>query len=127
MSKAATSFAQRCFLSYRSADRFQMPYRLTFDYIREFNNGIAKDGTESSHLQGGDFTLDFRLGCARLFCYRTLFNFEVGTVLQQGNQMCDGSFGGVVTCPRTRSTAAAFTASVLLEFPRRKKFDNLPF
>jgi hypothetical protein len=114
-------------LSYRSADRFQMPYRLTFDYIREFNNGISKNGTESSQLQGGDFTLDFRLGCARLFCYRTMFNFEVGAVKTQGNPTCDGAFGGAVTCPRALATGAAFNISVLLEFPRRKKFDNLPF
>lgn len=104
-----------------------LPVRLGFDYLRQVNNGIDSTGTESSHLQAGQFNLDLRIGCAGPFCYRTEFDYKIGHVLTQGNPVCDGSFGGSVTCPRAGASSGAFTASVMLEFPRRRATESLPF
>lgn len=108
-----------------------MPSRVSFDYIREINNGITA-GVESSRLQGGDLTLDIRPGCSGKVCYRLQFDYVVGRVLQQSNPICDGTFGTTGgpnggPCPRTATSAGAFTGSFMVEFPRRRATEKLPF
>jgi hypothetical protein len=96
------------------------PTRFTFDYIRQFNNGISPSGLESSHLQGMDVGVTTRLGCALAFCIRLSEEFSFGKVLTQGNPVCDGAFGGRVTCARTGAFGGGVTAGVMMEFPRRR-------
>ena len=112
-----------------------MPLRLTFDYIREFNNGIFPNnisGTESAHLQAGEFDMDMRVSCYGPACYRLKFGFEVGHVLTQSNPVCDGTFG--VTgglnggpCYRTGASSGSFTAALSFEFPRRRATEHDAF
>ena len=99
---------------------WENPTRFSFSYIREYNNGIAPDGVESSHLQGGDFTLETSLGCARHFCTRFNATFEAGRVLEQGNPQCDGARGHC-PCPRIPSVGGGASLSFLFEFPKRKE------
>src|ERR1700752_906733 len=104
-----------------------VPVRFMFNYTRQLNNGITKDGTESSHLQAGQFNMDVRLGCSGPFCYRTDFDFKIGHLLTQGNPQCDRTFSGPVTCPRAGATAGTFVASFVVEFPRRKNLEHEVF
>jgi hypothetical protein len=112
-----------------------MPLRLTFDYIREFNNGIFPNtvtGTESAHLQAGEFDLDMRVKCYGPACYRLKFGFMVGVVLEQANPICDGSIGWTGgpnggPCPRTRASSGSFTTALSFEFPRRRSIEQNAF
>lgn len=109
-----------------------MPMRLTFDYVREFNNGISSNGTESSRLQAGEFNLDMRVGCAGFACYRLAFDFMIGRVLTQGNPICDGTFGvtggpGGGLCPRIAASSGKFGGVLSMEFPRRRKHEEEAF
>jgi hypothetical protein len=104
-----------------------LPIRFGFDYLREFNNGIDATGTESAHLQAGRYNMDMRVACHLNFCIRVAFDFKVGHVLTQSNPVCDGSFGGPITCRRTGATSGAFTGSVSVEFPRRQAIENFTF
>ena len=47
-----------------------------------------------------------------------------GGVKTQGNPLCDGTFSGPVTCPRTRTLSGGFTAGIYFEFPRRKETED---
>ena len=109
-----------------------MPIRFTFNYVRQLNNGISSNGTETDHLQAGEFGLDMRVRCAGLVCFRLNFDYEVGRVLTQGNPVCDGTYG--VTggpnggpCPRTGASSGTFTAGFFTEFPRRKNTEHEAF
>lgn len=111
-------------VTFRTA-RPGIPMRFTFDYVRQFNNGIDATGTESAHLNAGDFNLDMRVACHLNFCFRLSFDFKIGHVLTQSNPQCDGTFG--VTggpnggpCPRTGASSGAFSSILSMEFPRRK-------
>jgi hypothetical protein len=104
-----------------------IPLRATFDYVREFNNGIDSTGTESGHLQAGEFNLDMRTGCAGKMCFRTAFDFIIGHVLTQGNPLCDGTYAGPVTCPRGGASSAGFSVTVSAEFPRRRATEQDAF
>lgn len=97
-----------------------LPARFTFQYIRQFNNGITPSGLESSHLQGGDVGYTMRFGCLGAVCIRTSEDIVFGRVLTQSNPVCDGSFPGPVTCPRTPALGGGFTASITAEFPRHR-------
>jgi hypothetical protein len=102
-----------------------LPARFSFDYIRQFNNGISPSGLESSHLQGADFGFTVRFGCFSAFCVRTSEDFVFGRVLTQSNPICDGTFGvtggpGGGACPRASAFGGGVTASILLEFPRHR-------
>jgi hypothetical protein len=113
-------------LTYRKAID-QIPMRYTFDYIRQFNNGIDSIGTESAHLQAGQFNLDMRVACHLDFCVRLAFDFKIGHVLTQSNPLCDGTFAGPVTCPRTSASSGAFSTIIALEFPRRRSNETEAF
>ena len=104
-----------------------MPMRFTFNYLREFDNGISANGTETDHVQGGEFNMDMRVACAWRACYRVAFDFEVGRVLTQSNPACDGTYAGPVTCPRGVASSGAFTASLAMEFPRRRATEDEAF
>jgi len=108
-----------------------MPMRFSFDYERELGAGISQ-GIESSRLQAGAFDLDMRVACHGMACFRVEFNFEVGHVLQQGNPVCDGTFGitggpGNGPCPRAGAISGAFTGAVMAEWPRRRSVEQLAF
>jgi hypothetical protein len=109
-------------VSYRGIIAGQ-PTRFTFDYIRQFNNGITPSGLESSHLQGFDLGVTTRMGCALAFCIRLNEEFSLGRVLTQSNPVCDGSFGGKITCARTAAFGGGVTAGLLFEFPRRRAIE----
>lgn len=112
---------------WRKSIQQSMPVRFTFDYLRQLHNGIDATGTESAHLQGGQFNMDMRVKCAGPFCYRVAFDFKVGRVLTQSNPVCDGAFGGPVTCARTAASSGAFTGSLAVEFPRRRATETDAF
>jgi hypothetical protein len=109
-----------------------VPTRLTIDYVRQFANGISKDGTESAHLQGVLFNVDMRMGCTGPMCFRFAPEMQIGRVLTQSNPVCDGTFG--VTggpnggpCPRTPSIGGGFGITLSVEFPRRRDTEDNPF
>lgn len=107
-----------------------LPLRLTFDYVRELSNGVSSNGTESSHLQGGEFNLDVRIKCAGPLCWRLAFDFQVGRVAQQSNPACDGQGvrnPALPACPNNHASAGAFTSSLMMEWPRRKETEDLSF
>lgn len=108
------------------------PTRVTFNYLREFKNGIFPDGIETSRLQGGEVKVDTRFGCTGPFCIRNVWDFQTAAVYPQGNPVCDGTFG--VTggpnggpCPRRATMSGGFSVSIYFEFPRRKNTEDLPF
>lgn len=104
-----------------------MPYRLTFGYVQQLNTAISSDGTEAAFLKAGSFKLDMRVKCAGPACYRLMFNFQVGHVLTQSNPVCDGTFGGPVTCARTGASSGTFVVGLYVEFPRRRATEEQPF
>jgi hypothetical protein len=106
------------------------PTRLTFDYVRQFNNGISPSGLESSHLQGASIGFSMRFGCVGAVCIRNSENFVFGRVLTQSNPVCDGTFGITGgngpngTCPRGSALGGGVTGSIMFEFPRRRGKEN---
>lgn len=105
-----------------------IPTRFTFDYIREIANGVMPNGDETNHLNGASITIDGRLGCFSFTCIRMQSNFQVGHVLDQGNPLCDGTYGPVQPyCKRSGTVGGGGSISFLLEFPRRKQTENEPF
>jgi hypothetical protein len=105
-----------------------VPSRFSFDYIGQFNNGVAPSGVETSHLQGFAFIIENRLGCAGPFCFRLENQESFGRVLTQGDQYCDGSIGPLVPgCARGSAFGGGFTGTFYLEFPRRKATENDSF
>jgi len=109
-----------------------IPVRFYFDYVREFNNGISANGTESAHLQAGDFRMVARMGCSTSICSRIEFDYQAGHVLTQSNPICDGTYG--ITggpnggpCYRSGAWSGGATASFVVEFPRHRGYEDLPF
>jgi hypothetical protein len=95
-----------------------------FSYVREFNNGISANGTETSHLQGGDFFLQSEMGCSKKFCYRLEADFQAGRVLTQSNPVCDGTYGIIGgpnggPCYRTPAWGGGASMGFTMVFPRR--------
>lgn len=103
------------------------PTRFSFGYVRQFNNGVAPSGVETSHLQGGTITIENRLGCAGLFCFRLTNEDSFGIVWTQGNQNCDGSIGPQTCGSRGRAFGGGFTGAIVLEFPRHRDTENESF
>lgn len=100
-------------------DKTRVQYNL--DYIQEFNNGIFKDGTETSLLKGGNFEVQVEYSCLKHFCYFFDFNFGAGHVREQGNPVCDGSGWAnpqhLPSCTRTGAWGGSATGAFELEFP----------
>jgi hypothetical protein len=91
------------------------PVRVMLDYFREVNNGVYGHGIETSHLQGGSLYLEAQVGCFRHACYYTTLETAIGGLLEQGNPVCDGSFGRA-TCPRTRNVGGSGVMGFLVRF-----------
>lgn len=103
------------------------PSRFSFDYIRQFNNGVTPSGVETSHLQGFAFTIENRLGCFGPFCVRLENQNSFGQVWTQGNQNCDGSIGPQTCGARGKAFGGGFTGTIFLEFPRHRETENDAF
>ena len=108
------------------------PARFSLDYVREFRNGISANGTESAHLQGGDFSMVFRLGCSILFCSRIVVDFQAGHVLTQGNPICDGTYGNTGgpnggPCHRGGVWSGGSMGGFVFEFPHHRGSEDTPF
>jgi hypothetical protein len=103
---------------------FKSPSRLQLGYVTELDNGLTPTGLETSHLKAGLIAISTRVGCSGPFCFRINYDFTAGTVLDQGNPVCDGSRPGPVTCPRSMSGSGGFKASFTLEFPRPRGNEN---
>lgn len=108
-----------------------LPARFTFQYIRQFNNGITPSGVESSHLQGFDFGFSVRYGCFGFVCVRNSTDFSAGRVLTQGNPVCDGTFGVTGgngpngSCPRGSALGGGVQMTIALERrPRGRESDK---
>lgn len=99
------------------------PVRLHLGVIRQIGNGVTPEGIESSHVYGGEMSLDARVGCAAWGCVRIGEELSIGHILTQGNPVCDGSRPGPVTCPRGSGVGGGMTASIRLEFPKVKNYD----
>jgi hypothetical protein len=109
-----------------------IPARFSLDYIREFKNGISANGTESAHLQGGDFALVARMGCSRSVCSRMVFDYQAGHVLTQSNPICDGTYGKTGgpnggPCNRTGAWSGGATGSIVVEFPSHRGYEDAAF
>jgi hypothetical protein len=106
------------------------PTRFNLGYTRQIFNGISSSGLETSRLQGVDFGFTMRFGCVGAFCVRNSADFVFGAVKGQGNPVCDGTFGNTGgngpngTCPRSTLFGGGVSASIALEFPRRKGHEN---
>ena len=111
------------------------PARFTFNYFRQFNNGIAcgtlsafqvrgANGTETDHVQGGEFGMAVRMGSTGPAVVRLTFSTSVGRVLTQSNPICDGTFGITGgngpngSCYRTTAISGGATMGLVFEFPR---------
>jgi hypothetical protein len=103
------------------------PARLSFDYLRQFNNGVTPSGLESSHMQGGDIAFTVRIACTGPFCVRLSEDNYFGQVWAQGNPYCDGSIGPQTCGNRDRRIGGGFVVGVMLEFPRRRASENDQF
>jgi hypothetical protein len=96
--------------------------RFTFDYIQQFNNGIAPNGVETSHLKGGDAGVTVVLGCPKSMCVRLTEDLVFGRVLTQGNPQCDGTFGVTGgngpngSCPRGSALSGGTEGSIQFVF-----------
>lgn len=106
-----------------------VPTRFTFDYVREVANGIMSNGDETNHLQGGQFVWDSVLGCGRHYCVRFQTDIQFGRVLDQGNPVCDSTFGNTGgpnggPCPRQAQWGGGASAAVLFQFPRHADQEN---
>jgi hypothetical protein len=109
-----------------------MPTRFTFDYFRQFNNGIAcgniaacslpgANGTETDHVQGGQFGMVTRMGTLGPTVIRMTFSTNVGHVLTQGNQFCDGSLGIYVpSCKRGSTVSGGASMGISFEWLRHR-------
>lgn len=116
-----------------------VPTRFTFDYFREFDNGIAcgtraacllpgANGTETDHVQGGEFGFAARMGSVGPSVVRLTFTTSVGHTLTQGNQACDGSLGVYIpSCKRGSAVSGGATMGVVFEFPRRRGYEDSLF
>jgi hypothetical protein len=119
------------------------PVRFTFDYFRQLDNGIAcgttaacalpgANGTESDHVQGGEFGMAVRMGAVGPTVIRMTFSTDVGHTLTQGNPQCDGTFGNTGgpnggACPRGSAVSGGASMGVIFEFPRHRGLENNPF
>ena len=115
------------------------PTRFTFDYFRQFDNGIVcgtvaacalpgANGTESDHVQGGEFGMVTRMGAVGPTIIRMTFSTSVGHVLTQGNPQCDGTFGVYIpSCKRGSAVSGGASMGVSFEFPRHRGLENNPF
>jgi hypothetical protein len=115
------------------------PTRFSFDYFRQFNNGIAcgtpaacalpgANGTETDHVQGGEFGIVTRMGSVGPFVVDMTFNTSVGHLLTQGNQACDGSLGVFIpSCKRGSTVSGGASGGVVFEFPRHRGDENKLF
>jgi hypothetical protein len=104
------------------------PMRFQFNYFREFNDGVTKAGVETSHLTGGEFRWEIRMGCKGAECFRTTLATTVGHLLEQGNPRCDGSYPGqhcLPPCPRIGTVSGGAEMGFLVEFPRRRATEDL--
>lgn len=120
------------------------PTRFSFDYFRQLDNGIAcgtqaacalpgANGTESDHVQGGQFSMVTRMGAVGPAVIRLTFSTNVGHTLTQGNPQCDGTFGTKGgngpngSCPRGSAISGGASMGVIFEFPRHRGLENNPF
>lgn len=106
-----------------------LPARFDFDYFQQIHNGIAADGTETNHVQGGAVSFSVRLGCTNTFCVRLDETIDAGHVLNQGNPMCDGTFGNTGgpnggPCKRQGTMSGGAQAAVVFEFSRRRGHED---
>lgn len=100
------------------------PSRISFDYVRQFHNGVTPAGIESSHLQGVNVGLTVRVVCTGLFCIRFSEDVNFGRVWEQGNPACDGSLGPKTCGDRKKTVGGGVVVSVILEFPRRRQTED---
>jgi hypothetical protein len=110
---------------------FGFPTRFHFGYMREVNNGISANGTETNHLQGAAFSFDSIEGCTTHFCVRDKFTWLTGRVLDQANPVCDGTFGygsqfkpPMPACPRTSTPSGGFEFNLMFQFSRKRQNSN---
>jgi len=119
---------------------WQMPTRFSFGYFQQFQNGIAcgniaacslpgANGTETNHVKGGEFGMVTRMGAIGPTVIRMTFSTNVGHLLTQGNQFCDGTLGIYVpSCKRGSAVSGGATMGVMFEFPRHRGLEyNNPF
>lgn len=104
---------------------FQSPMRFSLGYVHQIRNGVSRNGTESSRLEGAKFRIDSRMGCTGAACWRLTGEFVVAHGRSQGNPVCDGTFGdggqaGLAPCPRAGYVSGGATVGVAIEWPRRR-------
>lgn len=109
-----------------SLNFFGYPTEISMLYTQQFRNGInAATGVETSHFKGAVVSLSSRIGCAGVACFIWTLQVNGGHVLNQGNPICDGTFGNgsqarLSPCPRSASSSGGVAASISLELPRRR-------
>lgn len=104
------------------------PVRFSFDYFRQFRNGVSPNGTETDHVQGGTFTIQSRLGAAGPVTIRTVLSISAGHLLTQGNPACDGSRGVYLpSCKRAGAVSGGGSFGIYFEFPRHRGYEESVF
>jgi hypothetical protein len=110
-----------------------LPSRFFFGYAREIQNGISPNGTETNHLNAFNVDYQVRFGCKGATCFRLDFNNYAGWVLNQGNPVCDGTYGVTGgngpngSCPRQKTLSGGTSFSFTFEFPRRHGHESEVF
>jgi hypothetical protein len=135
-------------LTYRTT-AWGSPARFTFDYFRQYKNGIAcgtvatcaivnengsltirpgVNGTETDHIQGGEFGMAVRMGSVGNSIVRLTFSTSVGKVFTQGNEACDGSLGVYLpSCKRGSTVSGGAEMGLVFEIPRHRGYEDSLF
>lgn len=97
------------------------PTRMYLDYVVP-NGTIDARGIESSRIQGPEYYVESRMASMGPVTMRFGLKWDVYHFLDQGDPLCDGTFGGSVTCRRTGYTTG--TAALTLRFEWVKNVSN---
>lgn len=103
---------------------FGIPSRVSVGYAGQVNNGIL-NGIETSKLQGAYVGIDSRLVCSERACLRFQEQLSFGRVLEQGNPVCDGTYGADTCGSRNKAFGGGVSVSLVLDLHRKTNGDDL--
>lgn len=101
-----------------------IPTRMYLDYVVPTGT-IDKKGIESNRLRGVEYFFDARMASVGPLTIRTGLQWNLYHFLDQGDPLCDGTFGKRVTCPRIGHFTA--TSALTFRFEWLKNASNTMF
>lgn len=98
-----------------------IPSRLWVDYVIPTGTINAATGIESNRLSGLEGTWEASMWNMGPFTLRLTINPAYYHGYSQGDPVCDGTYGGPVTCPRASWNTYAVALGAKFVFPRDSK------